>query len=278
MLKSGPEILNLLFDNTMLSSVSDLLGGAEDGEELGENVVETVAGSALQQYFSPANIRQFAKFTDEYERDYRHDNPIIEAINKNVIRYWPVLRQTLPIKYDITGDAMRQSSKYGWGREDENAVLNFMNMYMSPTNIQADKGDTALAEVIDLAYRRKDSSCVPGNLVTTNGNITIPKTMAKKTTLDADVGENKLTLTVDEQRKYNQMYASLCFNGTEKGRKYEKVGVGTYGRVKGIRDLIDSREYQRADDEKRAEMIEDIMTEAKEIVRAHICIDRGYAR
>lgn len=107
MLKSGPEILNLLFDNTMLSSASDLLGGAEDGEELGANIVKTVAGSTLQQMLSPADIRQFAKFTDEYERDYRDDNPVIEAINKNVIRYWPVLRQTLPIKYDMTGDPGR---------------------------------------------------------------------------------------------------------------------------------------------------------------------------
>lgn len=276
MLKSGPEILNLLFDNTMLSSVSELLGGAEDGEELGTNVVETIVGSALQQYFSPADIRQFAKFTDEYERDYRNDNPIIEAINKNVIRYWPVLRQTLPIKYDITGDVVRQSSKYGWGRQDEDVVLNFLNMYMSPTNIQSDKGDAALDEVIDLSYRLGDTSCIPSNLITTNGNITIPVTMAKKTTLGAD--ENKLTLGVDEQRKYNQMYASLCFNGTEKGRKYEKVGSGAYGNVRGIRDLIESREYQRADNQAKSDMIEDIMKQVKEIVRAQICIDRGYEK
>lgn len=276
MLKSGPEILNLLFDNTMLSSVSELLGGAEDGKELGTNVWETIVGSALQQYFSPADIRQFAKFTDEYERDYRNDNPFIEAINKNVIRYWPVLRQTLPIKYDITGDAVRQSSKYGWGREDEDVALNFLNMYMSPTNIQSDKGDVALDEVIDLSYRLGDTSCIPNNLITTNGNITIPVAMAKKTTLGA--GENKLTLNVDEQRKYNQMYASLCFNGTEKGRKYEKVGAGAYGNVQGIRDLIESRAYQRASDQARADMIAEVMKQAKEIVRAQICIDRGYEK
>ena len=278
MLKSGPEILNLLFDNTMLSSVSELLGGAEDGEELGTNVLDTVVGSALQQYLSPANIRQFAKFTDEYERDYRNDNPVIEAINKNVIRYWPVLRQTLPIKYDITGDPVRQSSKYGWGREDENVILNFMNMYMSPTNIQSDKGDRALEEVIDLAYRQGDTGCIPGNLITTSGKITIPSAMAKRTSLDTGAGENKLELSVDEQRKYNQMYASLCFNGTEKGRKYKKIGTGTYDDVQGIRDIIDSRAYSRATDAERVEMIEAAMKKAKEIVQAQICIDRGYAK
>lgn len=278
MLKSGPEILNLLFDNTMLSSASDLLGGAEDGEKLGANIVKTVTGSTLQQMLSPADIRQFAKFTDEYERDYRNDNPVIEAINKNVIRYWPVLRQTLPIKYDMTGDPVRQSSKYGWGREDENAVLNFMNMYMSPTNIQSDKGDKALDELIDLSYRLGDTGCIPKNLITTSGKVTIPSAIAKKSRMDTASGENKLVLTADEQRRYNQMYASLCFNGTENGRKYEKVGVGSYGSMTGIRDLIDSRSYERMDDKTREEKISEIMKLAKEMVMAQIVIDRGLGR
>lgn len=278
MLKSKPEILNLLFDNTMLSSASALLGGAEDGEDFGTNILNKVVGPMLQQYFSPADIRQFAKFTDEYERDYRDDNPVIEVINKNVIRYWPVLRQTLPIKYDMTGDPVRQSSKYGWGREDENAVLNFMNMYMSPTNIQSDKGDKALDELIDLSYRLGDTGCIPKNLITTSGKVTIPSAIAKKARMDTASGENKLVLTADEQRRYNQMYASLCFNGTEKGRKYEKVGVGSYGSMTGIRDLIDSRSYERMDEKTREEKISEIMKQAKEMVMAQIVIDRGLGR
>lgn len=278
MYKSGPEILNLLFDNTMLSSASELLGGAEDGEELGTNVVKTIGGSALQQMLSPGDIRQFAKFMDEYERDYRHDNPVIEAINKNVIRYWPVLRQTLPIKHDMTGDPVRQSSKYGWGREDENAVLNFMNMYMSPSNIQSDKGGRALDEVIDLSYRLGETGCIPKNLITTSGKVTIPDAIAKKARMDTASGENKLVLTADEQRRYNQMYASLCFNGTEKGVRYEKVGAGRYGSMTGIRDLIDSRAYSRMDDKEREEEIKAIMKQAKEMTLAQIVIDRGYER
>jgi hypothetical protein len=272
---SGPEMLNLLFDNTMLSSMSELLD-VEDGEDLGGNIVSTVGGAMLQQYFSPGDIRQLAKFTDEYERDYRHENPVIESINKNVIRYWPFLRQTLPVKYDMTGDPMRQTSKYGWGKEDEDVLLNFLNYYASPTNVQADKGDRALDELLDLSYRRGDTACIPGNFVANSGKVTIPKGMAKYTSLDADAGENSLILTVDEQRKYNQMYANLCFNGTPKGVKYNKVTAGSYARIDGIRDLIDGRAWKRMSDEEREEEIKNVMTAAKEIVRAQICIDRGY--
>lgn len=272
---SGPEMLNLLFDNTMLSSLSNLLD-AEDGEELGENIVSTVGGAMLQQYFSPGDIRQLAKFTDEYERDYRHDNPVIQALNKNVIRYWPFLRQTLPIKYDMTGDPVRQASKYGWGKADENVLLNFLNYYVSPTNIQADKGDKALNELLDLAYRRGETTCIPGSFVATSGKITIPKTMAKYTSLDTDNGENNLILTAEEQRKYNQMYADLCFNGTRRGVRYGKVRGGSYSSIDGIRELINSRAWERMSDEEREKKIKEQMDAAKEIVRAQIVIDRGY--
>lgn len=277
MMKSVPGMLDLLFDNTMLSSVSDLLDGAEDGQSLGMNIVETVGGSMLQQYLSPGDIRQFAKFTDEFDRDYRHDNTFIEAINKQVLRNWPVFRQMLPIKYDMTGDPVRQVSKYGWGKEDENVLLNFMNYYMSPTNIQTTKGDAALNEVVDLAYRIGTTSHIPGSIAKTDGKVTLTKDMAKASGLDYDSGEHILTLSVEEQRRYNQMFSDICFNGTG-DTSYKKIRGGSFGRTKGIRDLVDGYGYSRLSDASKEEAMKDIISVARNIVREQICIDRGYRR
>ena len=96
--------------------------------------------------------------------------------------------------------------------------------------------------------------------------------------MDTESGGNKLVLTADETRRFNQMYASLCFNGTEKGVRYDKVGTGSYSSLTGIRDLIDSRSYERMSDEEREEEIKAIMKQAKEITLAQIVNERERAR
>lgn len=255
----------LIFDNTYLSAISKIFRGYGDAGEFFSNALETTVENVANQTLSPAFWRAMAKAMDPYVRDTSSDNVVMEMINSCVIQYWPGLRQTLPIKTDITGDKVLQSGYYSWGKEHQNAALHFMNTFLTPTMPIGEKNDAAILGLVDLSYRSGETGFLPGYLVTSSGKLNLDKDSAKKLGLGDGKHVYPLMLNAEETRRANELYGNILFNGTQ-GVKYPKAGFGNFEQVDGLRALMESREWARDTDEERIKAVNDAQAMAKEIV------------
>ena len=255
----------LIFDNTYLSAISKIFRGYGDAGEFFRNALETTVENVANQTISPAFFRALAKAIDPYVRDTSSDNVVMEMLNSCVIQYWPGLRQTLPIKTDITGDKALQSGYYNWGKEHQNAALHFLNTFLTPTMPIGEKNDAAILELVDLSYRTGETGFLPGTLVTSSGKLNLDKDSAKKLGLGDGKHVYPLSLNAEETRRANELYGNILFNGTQ-GVKYPKAGFGNFDQVDGLRALMESREWARDTDEERMEKVKKMQNAVKEIV------------
>lgn len=255
----------LIFDNTYLSAISKIFRGYGDAGEFFRNALETTVENVANQTISPAFFRALAKAIDPYVRDTSSDNIVMEMLNSCVIQYWPGLRQTLPIKTDITGDKALQSGYYNWGKEHQNAALHFLNTFLTPTMPIGEKNDAAILELVDLSYRTGETDFLPGYLVTSSGKLKLDKDSAKKLGLGDGKHVYPLSLNAEETRRANELYGNILFNGTQ-GVKYPKAGFGNFDQVDGLRALMESREWARATDEERMEKVKKMQSAVNEIV------------
>ena len=254
-----------LFNNSFLSALNDVFRGYEDTTGLATRFAQTMTENLLNQTLSPSFIRAIAKATDPYVRDTTDDSLVWSVLKQNVIQYWPGLRQMLPIKTDITGDKVLQSGYYSWGKEHQNAVLHFMNTFLTPTMPIGEKNDAAILGLVDLSYRTGETGFLPGYLVTSSGKLNLDKDSAKKLGLGDGKHVYPLSLNAEETRRANELYGNILFNGTQ-GVKYPKATFGSYGEVTGLRDLMESRAWERMTDEERIKAVKDAQAMAKEIV------------
>lgn len=254
-----------LFNNSFLSALNDVFRGYEDTTGLATRFAQTMTENLLNQTLSPSFIRAIAKATDPYVRDTTDDSLVWSVLKQNVIQYWPGLRQMLPIKTDITGDKVLQSGYYSWGKEHQNAALHFMNTFLTPTMPIGEKNDAAILELVDLSYRTGETGFLPGYLVTSSGKLNLDKDSAKKLGLGDGKHVYPLDLNAEETRRANELYGNILFNGTQ-GVKYPKATFGSYGEVTGLRDLMESRAWERMTDEERIKAVKDAQAMAKEIV------------
>ena len=134
---------------------------------------------------------------------------------------------------------------------------------LSPTATYSDKDDAALSELLDLSYRTSDTSFLPNAEFASKNSVYVTKTLAKK----LKAGDSGITLNLDDAqtRRVNQLYSDILFNGTN-GVKYRTAnGFGTY-KVKGLRSLMDSKDYALMTDEERVKAIEEMKAQVKELV------------
>lgn len=259
------DSLDLLFENSMLSAVSDLFRGYGDAAGTASRVLSTAGESLMSSLLVPGFMRAIVKAMDPYVRDTASQNALVAAMNQSVIQYWPVLRQTLPIATDITGDAALSSGYWSGGQEHANAVLNMLDSFFTPTQTVGEKNDAALQELMDLSYRTGETAFLPQALLGANEYaLTVTKTQARNLRL-ADAAL-EIPLTDEEKRMLNARYADLVFNG-DGGRRYRDTRGRTV-RVDGIRSLMDSRAWAGMDDEERVEAVGGILKDAKEAIVA----------
>ena len=254
-----------LFNNSFLSALNDVFRGYEDTTGLATRFAQTMTENLLNQTLSPSFIRAIAKATDPYVRDTTDDSLVWSVLKQNVIQYWPGLRQTLPIKTDITGDKALQSGYYNWGKEHQNAALHFLNTFLTPTMPIGEKNDAAILELVDLSYRTGETGFLPGYLVTSSGKLNLDKDSAKKLGLGDGKHVYPLSLNAEETRQANELYGNILFNGTQ-GVKYPKAGFGNFDPVDGLRALMESREWARATDEERMEKVKKMQSAVEAIV------------
>lgn len=254
---SALETGNQLFDNSFLSGFSALFSGYNDAAGIASNIAENIAENQASR-LTPSAIRALAKVTDPYVRDVYSQNAVKQFLNRQIVQNWPLLRQTLPVKTDITGDATLQNGYYNWGQENQNAALHFLNAFATPWTTLGEKNDAALDTLIDLSYRTGETSFLPGEMVSASKyEVSITKTLAKELKV-GKVGFNqydgfKIRLTDEEKRWANSTYADTLFNGS--GRD-----------VIGLRTMMSGNRWERMSDEERMEAVRDMQKTAKKQV------------
>lgn len=254
---SALETGNQLFDNSFLSGFSALFSGYNDVAGIASNIVENIAENQASR-LTPSAIRALAKVTDPYVRDVYSQNAVKQFLNRQIVQNWPLLRQTLPVKTDITGDATLQNGYYNWGQENQNAALHFLNAFATPWTTLGEKNDAALDTLIDLSYRTGETSFLPGEMVSASKyEVSVTKTLAKELKV-GKVGFNqyegfKIRLTDEEKRWANSTYADTLFNGS--GRD-----------VIGLRTIMSGSRWERMSDEERIEVVRDMQKTAKKQV------------
>ena len=254
---SALETGNQLFDNSFLSGFSALFSGYNDVEGIASNIAENIAENQASR-LTPSAIRALAKVTDPYVRDVYSQNAVKQFLNRQIIQNWPLLRQTLPVKTDITGDATLQNGYYNWGQENQNAALHFLNAFATPWTTLGEKNDAALDTLIDLSYRTGETNFLPGEMVSASKyEVSITKTLAKELKV-GKVGFNQyegfnIRLTDEEKRWANSAYADTLFNGS--GRD-----------VIGLRTMMSGNRWERMSDEERIEAVRDMQKTAKKQV------------
>lgn len=254
---SALETGNQLFDNSFLSGFSALFSGYNDAAGIVSNIAENIAENQASR-LTPSAIRALAKVTDPYVRDVYSQNAVKQFLNRQIVQNWPLLRQTLPVKTDITGDATLQNGYYNWGQENQNAALHFLNAFATPWTTLGEKNDAALDTLIDLSYRTGETSFLPGEMVSASKyEVSITKTLAKELKV-GKVGFNqyegfKIRLTDEEKRWANSTYADTLFNGS---------GRDTIG----LRAMMSGNRWERMSDEERMEAVRDMQKTAKKQV------------
>lgn len=249
--------LDQLCDNSMLQGVSSIFRGYKDNAQIVTAVLEGMAENTASR-LTPASIRAVAKYTDPYVRDTKSQNGIRELLNAQIIQNWPILRQTLPKAQTITGEDMLQTGANSWGKDKQNAALHFLNSFITPWTAGSETQDEKLDELVELAYSTGDTSFLPGTLVDGNKySVTINKTLAKALKIGrVGVGQYEsvtLHLTDEEKRWANSAYADALWNGS--GRD-----------VTGLRKLMDSRKWQRMNDEAKMTAVKEEAAKAKKAV------------
>ena len=244
--------LDQLFNNSMLSGLSNLLRGYQSNEQKVTTFVESMMENTASR-LTPAIIRAVAKYTDPYVRDTKSQNALREMINANIIQNWPLLRQTLPTAKTLKGEDMLQNGANNWGKAEQNAVLHFLNTFITPWTAGSEIRDAQLDELADIAYRTGETSWLPGELITGNKyKVTIPKTMAE----EMGVGDGQgftLQLTDEEKRWANETYKDVLWNGS----LYTESD---------IRSEMESLGWAYMPDEERIEAVKACQKEAKRFV------------
>lgn len=249
--------LDQLCDNSMLQGVSSIFRGYKDNAQIVTAVLDGMAENTASR-LTPASIRAVAKYTDPYVRDTKSQNGIRELLNAQIIQNWPILRQTLPKAQTITGENMLQTGANSWGKDKQNAALHFLNSFITPWMAGSETQDEKLDELVELAYSTGETSFLPGTLVDGNKySVTINKTLAKALKIGrVGVGQYEsvtLHLTDEEKRWANSAYADALWNGS--GRD-----------VTGLRKLMDSRKWQRMNDEAKMTAVKEEAAKAKKAV------------
>lgn len=241
LLSASLSSIDSVLDASYLSSVADFL---KTWNEEGASGAARSAASSVVSQFTPAMLNQLATALDPYVRDTKDADAIIAMVKAAQARI-PGLRESLPVKVDVTGEAVR--SKEG------------LRNFFDPLTRTAVRGDETLDELERVWRATGGGVSIPGFLIKTSGSITIPEAVYK-TMPGMDKGNNKLTLTSAHRVYYNQMYGQRVFEA--------------------LRELMDSPDYQYADDDEKAELLGELNgKEVKEIrqdVQRQICIDLGY--
>lgn len=219
--------LDQIFDASYMSAVQDIFTGQGSTSE---NIGQTVLNSAISQNV-PSILGQIATGMDDYVRDTKDKNFLMQALKSGLIQKLPWIREQLPEKVDVAGRSVQVGK--------EGVLRNLTD----PMTLTEAVDDPALNELMRLNEKLKDSDFLPNDLLS-----------GAKTALTGVAApvEGK------DKEAYKKRYGELWRLG---GTTYDKEGNSVF--VMGVTDLIQTSAYQKLTDQEKANAIKGIVTAAK---------------
>lgn len=130
--------LQSIVDLGMLQSANKFMADMQD-EGLGTATTNLV--SSIPSRFVPTGLKQITDLTDNTQRDTYDKNPLKQGINQAIAKI-PGLNQTLPVKYDVTGQPMQKYQTEGLQRVFDATV--------NPVFVNRRTNDATVNKLIDL--------------------------------------------------------------------------------------------------------------------------------
>lgn len=261
---------NEMFNSSMLSAFNDVFRGYGDATGIAERFIQTSANSLVSR-LTPSWVRAVAKATDPYVRDTSDSDAIWASLKQNLVQSWPIMRQMLPIKTDLTGDQQLQSGYWNPEGEHGNAIMQYLDSFLTPTATIGEKNDPELLELLDLSYRTKESSFLPTELISANKyELKLNKSYASA--LGYAEAAITMELTDEEKRAANTAYGNLLFNG-DGGRAF-KDEDNDYVSFPGLRAVMNDKArygdqekaWSKMTDAERTELVADMVADAKKLM------------
>lgn len=108
-LQALDKSLNTIADLSMLQGLNTF---AEDLKRHGGATATVNLGASIPSQFVPSALNQINAFVDPYSRETYDPNPLKRGLNKAMSRI-PGLSQTLPMRYDVTGQPIKKYQSEG---------------------------------------------------------------------------------------------------------------------------------------------------------------------
>lgn len=232
---------NTLFEQSMLSGLSQLFGGYDDFVTA---VIETVAGTPSQ--FIPTLSKQVAELIDPYARRTAGEGKIDTALNKVKAKI-PGATKSLEPVVDVFG---RDVKRYGGNN-------NWFNVFLNPSNINSAQ-KTPEAEEIWRLYKQ------------TGDNGVFPKVTPKSVTQNG----MKFQLSLKEQTEFqritgqkaakdlSRLFASEGYQDATDEEKAEYVkAVIERSQAAGKKQILDKRDILTSGKDKLLSDVQDVKNE-----------------
>ena len=217
--------LDQIFDASYMSSLQEALQGYGSPSE---NIGTAILNSAVSQNV-PSVLSQMAVAMDDYVRDTKDKNVIMQALKSGLFQKLPWIREMLPEKVDVAGRSV----------ESKEGLRNFVDPFTTTEAID----DPALDELMRLHEALGTSTHMPSDALS-----------GTKTSLTGVAAE------VDGKDKevYKKRYGELWRLG---GDTFDKNGQPVS--ITGVTDLIQTEAYKAMTDQEKANAISGIVADAK---------------
>lgn len=217
--------LDQIFDASYMSSLQEALQGYGSPSE---NIGTAILNSAVSQNV-PSVLSQMAVAMDDYVRDTKDKNVIMQALKSGLFQKLPWIREMLPEKVDVAGRSV----------ESKEGLRNFVDPFTTTEAID----DPALDELMRLHEALGTSTHMPSDALS-----------GTKTSLTGVAAE----VDGKDKEAYKKRYGELWRLG---GDTFDKNGQPVS--ITGVTDLIQTEAYKAMTDQEKANAISGIVADAK---------------
>jgi hypothetical protein len=177
--------LNTLIDLPFLQGISRGFRNLQEGE-LDQAIANTL--SQVPSQFVPTLGSQVAQYIDPYQRETYSPNVWQRGLNQAVAKI-PLASQTLPIKYDVTGQPIERYNSEGLQRA--------FDVFLNPTFVNQPKENAVLNEVTGLYTNTGETKQL------------LPSVQKKLNYTDSNGEKQKKELTGKEVSKYQKVLGQM---------------------------------------------------------------------
>lgn len=183
-------------DMPVLEGIRDIIGGGFKDKGAGEVAAQMLGDLATQVIPFISLSRQVANTTDPYARATGGEGEGVAKIASQTVNSIkasiPGLRQTLPQKYDVLDNPVKNYPA-------DNAVERAFNIFLNPLNVSKENTDPTVQAINDIYKKTGNTAFLPK--VAPNGSF--------------NIGEEKVKLNPQEKQEWQKASGSVVAPGLE---------------------------------------------------------------